>query len=349
LSHETLNDLGWRPHFQSQIAEAESNLTVARVLAVHRDVLEVAGQDFEGKVTPPVPTDDEEAPATVGDWVVLEEGRHRVLRVLARTSLFKRRSAGTARRVQLIAANVDTLLVVTSANEDFNEARLERYLALASEAQVQPVVVITKADLADDVTVYIEKVRLLMPGLVVEAVDARDKASLAKLTPWFGKGQTLALVGSSGVGKSTIVNSVKDGTNQATQAVRAHDAHGRHTTTGRSLHRLDSGAWIIDTPGMRELQIYDAASGVGEVFSDIEEAAAACRFSDCGHEAEPGCAVRAAIASGLFDEERLKRYRKLLREEQRNSESLAASRARSQRFGKMGKKSLEEKSRRKEW
>jgi ribosome biogenesis GTPase len=336
---------GWSNMFQSQVTEADSGGVPARVLAVHRNGLEVANPDFAVRIPPLVNDEDDETVATVGDWVIVDRVRGMPLRVLERKSLFKRRAAGTGRRVQLIAANVDTLLVVTSCNQDFNVARLERYLALAREAGVKPVVVLTKADLADDTGQYETAARKLLPGLLVECFDARDAEAVAALSPWCGVGQTVALVGSSGVGKSTLVNTLT-GAALATGGIREHDAHGRHTTTGRSMHRLAGGGWLLDTPGMRELQLTDAAEGVADVFADIVELAAGCRFADCRHEQEPGCAVRAAIANGTLDVARFERFRKLEREDRRNSEQIWERRARERGFGRMTKAIMKQKDRR---
>ena len=177
-----------------------------------------------------------------------------------------------------------------------------------------------------------------MAGLHVEALDARGDDASRVLAPWIGRGQTVALLGSSGVGKSTLVNSLSGHAVQATLGIREDDAKGRHTTTGRSLHRLASGAWLMDTPGIRELQLIDAADGIDEVFKDISLLIDACRFSDCTHVSEPGCAVLEALESGALDEQRLKRYQKLLREERHNSGTIAKSRARGRKFGKMAKR-----------
>ncbi len=344
----SLTDYGWTPFFQSQLdIDDIETLTPVRVMAVHRGHLDVAGPDFTGPL-PPVtqPTDDDTGPPTVGDWLLIDPETKRIRRVLDRTSVFKRRAAGTARHTQLIAANVDTLFIVSSCNQDFNVARLERYLALAREARVTPLVVLTKADTTDTPDDFARQAQTLLPGLLVELVDARDRDSLRCLDPSCVTGQTLAVVGSSGVGKSTLTNTLLGGGAIATQGIREDDAKGRHTTTRRAVHRLPSGAWLIDTPGMRELQLTDVQDGLEDVFADIIELAAACRFTDCGHETEPGCAVQRAIETGSLDPARLARYRKLAREERFNSETLAERRARFKAFGKMVKSATKDKKRR---
>jgi ribosome biogenesis GTPase len=345
----TLKDLGWGPHFQAQLEEHELDLPLVRVNAIHRDAYEVLGPGIAQRIVTLPPDEGGDAVVAVGDWLVLDQNRTRTLRVLQRFSTFRRKKAGTGRGVQLIAANVNTLLIVTSANLDFNLARLERYLALAVESGVTPLVLITKADLVEDAGDFAREACRLMPGLVVEAIDARKPEALAVLAPWFGPGQTLALSGSSGVGKSTIVNTMLGTETQSTHDVREHDAHGRHTTRGRTMHRLPSGAWLIDTPGMRELQILDSSEGIDDIFADVVEIAGNCRFSDCTHATEPGCAVQAALALGTLDPERLKRYEKLQREDRRNSESLAAAHARNRKFGKMAKKVFAEKLKKRDW
>ena len=336
--NDGLAALGWSNHFAAQVHadELAEGLVAARVLAVHRDGLEVRGTGVSGRVRHGSgDSSDDAARATVGDFVLVDPVAMRVRRVLHRRSLFKRKAAGTDRRVQLIAANVDTLFVVTSCNQDFNVARLERYLALAREAGAMPVVILTKADLAADTRDYVRAAAKLMPGLLVECLDARDPAEVARLAPWCGAGQTVALLGSSGVGKSTLVNTLAGDSSQATAAIREDDARGRHTTTGRSMHRLAAGGWLLDTPGMRELQLADVGEGIGEVFADIAELGRHCRFRDCRHESEAGCAVTAAISAGGLDPERLRRYRKLLAEDARNSAALHERRARDRSFGRM--------------
>jgi ribosome biogenesis GTPase len=263
--------------------------------------------------------------------------------MLDRFSLLQRRAAGTEARQQLIGANLDTLFIVSSCNADFNVPRLERYLALAREARVSAVLVLTKADLAEDDERFAAEGRRLMPGLVVETLDARAADASDRLAPWLARGQTIALLGSSGVGKSTLLNTLAGGEINATQAIRADDARGRHTTTARSLHRLACGAWLLDSPGMRELQLADVESGIREVFADIEDLARACRFADCRHEAEPGCAVHAAVEAGTIDAERLKRRGKLLREEARNTEEVWKRRARERSFASMVERTMRDK------
>jgi ribosome biogenesis GTPase len=265
----------------------------------------------------------------VGDWLLVDRESRSLVRILRRTSLFKRPAPGDDRRLQLIAANVDTLFVVTSCNQDFNVARLERYLVVAREVGVRPVVVLTKADLAPDPQTFLDTAHALQPGLEVELVDGRQPESVGRLAVHCGIGETVALVGSSGVGKSTLVNTMRGSDSIATQPVREDDGKGLHTTTVREMHRLQSGGWLVDTPGMRELGMSEVASGVAEVFDDIVAITLECRFTNCAHLDEPGCAIRDAIAGGTLDPARYERWRKLATEDLINSASAATRRARS--------------------
>lgn len=344
----TLADLGWTPLFQQQVTlEEMETLLPARVFEVQRTGLrlrfegEAGGRELEvplgGKWFQGSPEDR----PTVGDWVLFNPESGAIERLLERKSLLKRMSVSKPGDVQLIAANVDVMFLVSSCNEEFNLARMERYLALAMDAGVQPVVVLTKADLAEDPDSYREQARSLSRTLIIEVVNALSEEDLAPLRAWCVRGQTITLLGSSGVGKSTLINSLSGAEVQATGSIREDDGKGRHTTTHRSLHLLEGGGLLLDSPGMRELGITDAESGIQSAFEDVEALAEQCRFNDCAHESEPGCAVQAAIASGELDERRLESYRKLRREEMYNTETVAERHARTRQFARMVKQHQE--------
>lgn len=329
----TLARLGWGADFQRQLDLDEiGTLTPARVSAVHRD--RVAALAETGPMSLTLPADTPSALIAVGDWVLADPAANRIDRLLDRKSVLHRRAAGDAARDQLIAANVDTLFITTSANADFNPARLERYLALAHAGGVQPVFVLTKADLADDLDPYRDALREIARDVPVLAVDARDASAAGAIADWCGPRQTAAFVGSSGVGKSTLIATLT-GQALATAGIREDDAKGRHTTTHRALFAMEGGGWVIDTPGMRALRLTDAAEGIDATFADLADLAQECRFRDCAHETEPGCAVQAAIAAGTLAPDRLRRWKKLRAEDARNAETLAQARARDKAFGKM--------------
>jgi ribosome biogenesis GTPase len=336
----SLQDLGFVPFFAQQTSQDEiEHERVCRVTEVQRSVVTVARGVGERDV--PVTSSwrscsAEQRPA-VGDWVVLDEGCSSIERVLDRKSVFRRVAAGEKTEVQIIAANIDVVFVVTSCNDEFNESRLERYLALAAEAGVLPVIVLTKVDLCDDFNDYAVRARTVQADVPVESVNALDSSTFGGIMAWIERGNTVALVGSSGVGKSTILNSLLGDDVAATGGVREDDKKGRHTTTYRALHRLPGGGLLIDVPGMRELKVHAVDAALGEVFEEIESIASQCRFSDCSHESEPGCAVRLAVDEGRVEGRRLRNYQKLLRENERNSASVAEKRARSKAFGKLYK------------
>jgi ribosome biogenesis GTPase len=327
---ETLEDLGWNAWFSEQVSSEEAGCChPVRVMAVHRGKIAVAGAGPQRFISPYIagaqPSDDH---PTVGDWLLVDNDTLLPIRVLRRMNLFKRRAPGDPSKDQMIAANVDTVFIVASCNQDFSVARIERYLVLAREVGVNPVVVLTKTDLTDTPEVFAAAARAIEPGLLVETVDGRDPADVARLAAWCGPGKTVAFLGSSGVGKSTLVNTLRGSDSIATQATRQHDGTGRHTTTVREMHRLDHGGWLLDLPGMRELQLSEAAAGIAEVFDDFTLAAQDCRFSDCSHGVEPGCAVRAAIATGALTSARFDRWRKLAAEEGAHASQLSKRRNR---------------------
>lgn len=309
---------------QCEIAELEA-LVPARLVAVMRD--RVQGLSEAGARALSLPADESAGAYAVGDWVLYDPANDRISRRLDRLSLVQRRAAGTGRAAQLIAANVDVLFIVTSCNADFNEARLERYLVLAADAGAEAVILLTKADTCDDVASYVASARALAREVPVEVLNAKAPEAGDILAAHLGRGKTGALLGSSGVGKTTLLNALTGG-HADTGDIREDDAKGRHTTTSRGLFAARGGAWLIDTPGMRAVRLTDASDAVDSVFSDLVDLAAACRFSDCAHDREPGCAVQAAIKAGEIDADRLERWRKLAGEEAHNASSLHESRKR---------------------
>ena len=264
----------------------------------------------------------------VGDWVVLEPvrggGDARIHAVLPRSSRFSRRAAGDATEEQVIAANIDVVFLVGGLDGDFNPRRIERYLVVAWESGATPVIVLNKADLVSDPDRHADEVRAVAPGVDVHAVSARVPDSLNVLRPYLGQGRTAALLGSSGVGKSTIVNRLVGYDLLRTQDVRVTDSRGRHTSTARQMVLLEEGGVLIDTPGMRELQLWEGGDTLGDAFADVETLAEGCRFRDCRHAQEPGCAVRAAVAAGHLSADRFESFRKLADERAHQARQLDA-------------------------
>jgi len=309
-----LNDLGWDDGFAASL-EPYDNCVPGRVSAQHRgeyDVLTRAGEQrarVTGKLRHEAAS-GADLPA-VGDWVALRE--QSIQGVLPRRSAFQRKVNLGAAEAQVLAANLDSIFVVSGLDADFSARRLERYLTLAWESGATPVVVLTKADLCDDPQALLLDAEQVAVGVPVHLVSNLTGEGHDELGPYLQPAKTIALLGSSGVGKSSLANGLLGQEAQATKAL-AEDGTGRHTTTARQLLRLPGGALLVDTPGLREVQLWEADDGIQEAFADVDELAAGCRFNDCAHMREPGCAVQEAIEDGRLPLERLQSYRVLQRE-----------------------------------
>ena len=309
-----LEELGWDDGFAAAF-EPYDNCIPARVAAQHRGAYDVLAEHGELRVQLTGRLRHEadsgaDLPA-VGDWIALRD--ETIQGVLPRRSAFLRKVAWSQTEAQVLAANLDTIFVVSGLDGDLNLRRLERYLTLAWESGATPALVFTKADLCEDCTgamLAVEQVALGVPAHVISNVTGEG---LDELAPYLAPAKTVALLGSSGVGKSSLANRLLGEELQVTKAI-AEDGRGRHTTSSRHLVRLPGGALLVDTPGLREVQLWEADEGIQDAFADVDELAAACRFNDCAHEREPGCAVQAAIDEGTLPLERLDSYRALQRE-----------------------------------
>jgi len=312
-----LEDLGWDAFFADAFEPYElDNLIPARVSARHHGPCELLSERGRLGGIPSGNLSDEELPA-VGDWVAVRpvkgERKAVIEAVLPRRSAFKRKEAWRRTVEQIVAANIDTVLVVTAFGGDLNPRRLERYLTAAWDSGATPVIVVNKSDVAEDPAAELLELEPVAVGVPVLSVSAVTGDGLDELEPYLGRGRTIALLGSSGVGKSTLVNRFVGRELLATAETSA-DGRGRHTTVSRHLFRLPGGALLVDTPGLREVQLWEADEGIQDAFSDVDELAAGCRFNDCAHLQEPGCAVQAAIDEGTLPRERLQSYRALQRE-----------------------------------
>jgi ribosome biogenesis GTPase len=317
-----LGVLGWSEGFERAfVAHAGLGREPARVVAEDRGsyLVLLAGGELRATVTGRLRFEADDDPAAfpaVGDWVVVEggtTGETVIHAVLPRRSALVRQAAGRRTEAQIVGANLDVVFVVASLNGDLNLRRLERYVATAWESGAEPVILLSKADLCADVDAALASVASVAAGAPIVVESAVDGRGIDEIRARIGPGRTAAFVGSSGVGKSTLLNRLAGDEIAATQAIREDDARGRHTTTRRELHILPGGGLVLDTPGMRELQLWDG-DGLERTFADIDELASGCRFADCAHDGEPGCAIKAAIAGGTLDAERLTSWRKLRRE-----------------------------------
>ena len=332
----SLSDLGWQSYFQQQLSLDEWDETIpARIVEQYKSEITVATESsvFNIHLLAAMPV------MVVGDWLLLDSQQH-IVRLLDRKTCFSRKAAGSKLKKQLISANVDTAFIVSSMNEDFNLNRIERFLSLVNESGAEPVVLLSKSDQSETPRSFVEQTQALDPFLMVEAINCLDARSVSKLSPWIKEGTTIAVLGSSGVGKSTLINTLLGEMRQSTGVIREDDDKGRHTTTRRSLISLSAGGVILDTPGMREIQIADCKEGIATTFADIELYAEQCKFSDCQHQTEPDCAVQQAVVSGELEQRRLNNYLKLLREEAFNSASLSERRAKDKALGEFYKNTL---------
>ena len=316
-----INDYGTVPNYENLPG------IPARVTAVHKERYEIVcahGITHARLKTREYFVGTQDFP-TAGDFVMInyiDNGDSQILATLPRRTLFSRREPGPIPRDQAVAANFDYVFIMQSLNLDFNPKRLERYLTLAWQSGATPVILLTKADLVEDYWDYLTQVERIAVGVNIHVVSAHTGYGLARLNAYLQPGKTVVFLGSSGVGKSSLVNALAGEERMAVSAIREDDSKGRHTTTHRQLIRLQSGVMVIDTPGMRELGMWDVSEGLSDAFSDVEAFLGRCRFSDCRHEREPGCAIRAAIASGELGFDRWESYQKLKEEDLSREELL---------------------------
>jgi len=318
-----LETLGWNAHFASEFESiAASDHQPARVALEFQGLYRLLSEQGEllaevsGRLRHRA-SGRADFPA-VGDWVAISplaaEKKATIHAILSRISKFSRKIAGEITEEQIVATNVDTIFLVQGLDKNYNLRRIERYLTLAFESGARPVIILSKTDLCEQVDVRTREVESLAMGVPVHAISSKDGSGLDELDRYLEKGRTVAFLGSSGVGKSTLINRLIGEERQKTRDVRETDDRGRHTTVHRELIVLPSGGLLIDTPGMRELQLWEADEGLLNSFGDVEEIAADCRFSDCQHESEPGCAVRDAVQQMRLDVGRLENYRKMRKE-----------------------------------
>jgi len=336
-----INDYGRVPNFENLAG------IPARVTAVHRERYEIVcehGLTHARLKTKEYYNETEEFPTT-GDYVMIRyvsDGDSLITATLKRRTFFSRREPGPIPRDQAVAANFDYVFIMQSLNLDFNPKRLERYLTLGWQSGATPVILLTKVDLIEDYWDYLTEVERVATGVNIHVVSAHTGYGLARLNAYLQPGNTVVFLGSSGVGKSSLVNALAGEEIMAVSGIREDDSKGRHTTTHRQLIRLQSGVMIIDTPGMRELGMWDVSEGLGEAFADVEAFLGKCRFSDCKHNGEPGCAIQSALDSGTLDAARWESYRKLSEEAVDKAETLRRKQEWSKGVAKFSKQRKKE-------
>ncbi len=314
-----INEYGWDEYFESEWNKMQAkNMYPARIIADYGQMLRVVTHKGEVFVNRPLHKDNNYLQLAVGDWIGLEEietAEFPLVRfVLSRKTKFSRAAAGIEAKEQIVAANVDTVFLIQSLNRDFNMKRLERYLIAAWDSGALPVVVLTKADCCDDIPQKLAVATASAPGVEVISISSKTGEGLEEIKKFLLPGKTIALLGSSGVGKSTLLNTLADKELLKTHEIREDDSRGRHTTTHRELVLLPGGGILMDTPGMRALSLWESDTGMEIMFGDVEKLTGQCRFYDCKHQNEPGCAVRFALNSGELDITRWESWLKLQKE-----------------------------------
>ncbi len=340
-----LKKYGFMPNMMPENAQG----IPARITAVHKERYELIceyGETHGRLKTKEYFGGFEEFPTT-GDFVLINyipNGDSQIIRTLPRKTFFSRRDPTPGRGEQAVASNFDYVFIMQSLNHDFNTKRLERYLTLAWQSGAVPVVVLTKADLVDESAPYIRIVESYAVGVPVHVVSSKTGAGLNEMSAYMSSGKTIVFLGSSGVGKSSLVKALADEDIMTVNGIREDDSKGRHTTTHRQLIMLKNGAMIIDTPGMRELGMWDVSAGLGEAFADVEQYLGKCKFSDCKHQTEPGCAIKEAIANGELSRERWKSYISLKSEAKYSDDKGSFLRQKQQRNKNIAKYNRQKKS-----
>ncbi len=348
-----LKKLGWNAFFGEGFRDFVIGHEPGRISSVNKNGCKVYTKNGEVRARVSGRLRQDGLYPAVGDWVALfsnDSGMYTIHAILPRKSKISRKDAGRVTGEQVIVTNIDIAFIMTSLNRDLNMRRLERYLAIVRQSDVDPVIVLNKSDICRDVDARINDVKAIAPEVPVHAISATEKAGMESLSIYLQDGKTVVLLGSSGVGKSSLINALEGAERQKVGAIREDDSRGRHITTVRELIMLEKGGVIIDNPGMRELQIWDASEGLHNTFPDIEELAVRCKFSDCQHETEPGCMIRKAIEEGRLPGVRFESYRKLQREllaieRKKNPELQKAEKKKWKKLGHMAEKIRDGKER----
>jgi len=318
-----LVDLGWNPILESHFNEVKEDASIPgrvihhskrqyKVITSEGEVIATISGSFSNSV------EHRSEYPSVGDWVVIKKANElhpfKILSVLPRKNKLSRKVPGTKSQEQVIASNIDIVFIVTSCDNDFNIRRLERYLSMVLQIDAQPIVILNKTDVCQDPNTYLQEAVSILKDVPVHTISAGEGYELDRILPYIQPGKTIVLLGSSGVGKSTLINRLIGYHRQKVGEIRKSDGKGRHVTSSRELIVLPNGGLVIDNPGIREIQLWSSEAGISETFQDIKELSSSCRFKDCDHDQEPGCAVKEAIANGELPEERLINYNKLMRE-----------------------------------